>query len=283
MVQAVDENPAAIRFRLTAAQMSVIWPGLDIIVQSQFTRQQSKRVLYAYPFRLYPPPAGFDLGIFDEQMMANIDALWKALRPKATVGGRVQMNCIQIRAAIFAIRSNLGLWRRRKYDERRMTPETKKRFSITKIMLRNLMIKSQRVIRTLERHLKRANRFLQSLVSPEDYAAYMDAWKKHLQWMKLRLVYFKPLRPKGISSKRKAQYIVNMLVGIAVRGLRTIGYQSPEPIELRKMMRLYAQYARRGRELQFTLPFLLRNEKDIAAAKHLANFVLRRLTLQPRP
>jgi hypothetical protein len=61
--------------------------------------------------------------------------------------------------------------------------------------LEPLHIKSERVLRSMERHMKRANRLLQSLVSPEDYAAFMEAWKKHLRWMRLRLVYFRPLLP----------------------------------------------------------------------------------------
>jgi hypothetical protein len=92
-------DPAAICFRLTASQMSVIWPGLDLIIKAQAVRQQNKRVLYAYPFDLYAPPAGFDRGAFETDMMGHVIAMWKALRSKATAGGRVQMNCIQIRAA----------------------------------------------------------------------------------------------------------------------------------------------------------------------------------------
>src|ERR1039457_4697901 len=104
-------DPAAICFRLTASQMSVIWPGLDLIIETHAIRQQKKFVLYAYPFSLYPPPAGFDRGAFDTDMMDHVIALWNTLGSKATVGGRVQMNCIQIRAAIFAIRVNQGRWR----------------------------------------------------------------------------------------------------------------------------------------------------------------------------
>jgi hypothetical protein len=172
-------DPAAIRFRLTAAQMSVIWPGLDLIIETHAVRQQNKRVLYAYPFDIYPPPVGFDRGAFDTDMMGHVIAMGNALRSKATVGGRVKMNCIQIRAAIFAIRVNQGRWRRHNYDVRRRNADTKRRrieIYRTKVELgdtnaqmemgplieeqnlKPLHIKSGRVVRSLERHMKRANR-----------------------------------------------------------------------------------------------------------------------------
>jgi hypothetical protein len=85
--------------------------------------------------------------------------------------------------------------RRRQYDGRRWNPETKRRLGIDEEGLEQLRVKSQRVLSSLERHMKRENRHLQTLVPPEEYEALMDAWKKHFRWMRLRLVYFKPLQP----------------------------------------------------------------------------------------
>jgi hypothetical protein len=211
MSRAINHDPAAIRFRLTAAQMSVIWPGLDIIVMEHVSRREKKRSQYAYPFRLYPFPRGSDIGTDDTPSMNQIIALWKALRTKSAVGGRVQMNAVPVRTAIFAVRVNLGLWRHRKHDGRRWNPETKKRLGVDGESLKQLRIKSQRVLTSLERHMKRANRHLLSLVPPEDYAVLMDAWKKHLRWMRLPLVYFTPLPPVIQDKKYRHQLILDKL------------------------------------------------------------------------
>jgi len=99
--------------------MSVIWPGLDLIAETHDIRQQEKRVRYTYPFSTYPFLRGSIIGTYDTQSMNQIIALWNALRTKSTIGGRVQMTAIQVRAAIFAIRVNQGRWRRHNYDVRR--------------------------------------------------------------------------------------------------------------------------------------------------------------------
>jgi hypothetical protein len=76
--------------------MSVIWPGLDLIINAHAVRQQNKRILYSYPFSLYPFPRGTDIGTYNMPSMNQIIALWNAIRTKSTVGGRMQMNAIQV-------------------------------------------------------------------------------------------------------------------------------------------------------------------------------------------
>ena len=151
---------SAIRFRLSAAQMLVIWPGLDLLFKSYAARQHKGGIRYEYPFWIDPPPRGFDCGTFDQEMMDEILGLWKRLRPKAKAGGRVQMDTIELRATIFAIRANIDFVRKRRHDHRRLDPETRARFMIDDKSYDQLKIKSQRVICSLERHMKRANRVL---------------------------------------------------------------------------------------------------------------------------
>jgi hypothetical protein len=295
-------DPAAICFRLTAAQMSVIWPGLDLILKAHITRREKRRVLYAYPFDLYPLPRGYYIGTYNVALMNQIIALWNALRTKSTTGGRVQMNAIQVRAAIFAVRVNQGLWRRRNNDVRRRNADTKRmsteinRMNVeaghvnTEIKksrcvdeenLEPLRNKSQRVLRSLERHMKQANRHFLTLVPRDEYAALMDAWRKHLRWMRLRLVYFTPLRPATQGGKHLHQIILDKLGEMAEHGLRSKGYQPPDAKELRRIMRLYVQYARRGREYNYTLPTLMQREQSFIRTNHLAHFVLDRVVLEP--
>ena len=96
----------------------------------------------------------------------------------------------------------------------------------------------QRVICSIERQMKRANRVLFKLVTWEQYAALVNAWTAHLRWMRLHIAYFKPL-PKTIRGcKIGRQAILDELVLIAARGIRYQAYQPPELEELRRIMRL---------------------------------------------
>jgi hypothetical protein len=85
--------------------MSVIWPGLDLLIKLYVARQTKGGIRYEYPFRIYPPPSDFDRGTFSQEMMDKVSALWKRLRPKSKTGGRVQMDTVEIRPAIFAVRA----------------------------------------------------------------------------------------------------------------------------------------------------------------------------------
>ncbi len=59
-------------------------------------------------------------------MKGRIRALWIRMKPIATTGGRVEMNSIDIRAAIFAARINLQLLPRKAKNARRNNPKTKR-------------------------------------------------------------------------------------------------------------------------------------------------------------
>jgi hypothetical protein len=215
--------------------MSVIWPGLEFIIEADVSRRGKKTFGYAYPFRLYQPPQGFNRGVYSAAMMDQISALRNALQPKSAGGGRVQMNATQVRAAIFSICVNLDMGRRRKHDGRRWEPEVKVRWGIDEHTLRELRAKSQRVIRTLERHLKRANRRLRAAVTHNEYEALLKAWRMHLRWMRLHLVYFRPLPPVVKGRKRRQQLILDNLMVMAEQGLRHMGFQAPDAKDLRKI------------------------------------------------
>lgn len=101
--------------------------------------------------------------------------------------------------------------------------------------------------------------------------------------MRLRLVYFRPLLPVIQGRKYWFQLTLDKLEEMAEHGVRSKGYQPPSAQELRRMMRLYVQYARRGREYNFPPQSLLKNEKSVYSTNHLANFVLRRLSLETLP
>lgn len=112
MFRAINRDPTAIGFRLTSLQSSLIWRGLEFIVKSHIARRDEELIPYSYPFRLYPPPIGFDRGAYKAEIMDQIMNLWNAMLSKCAAGGRVQMNTLQVRAAIFAVRVHIDLWRR---------------------------------------------------------------------------------------------------------------------------------------------------------------------------
>src|ERR1035437_6380406 len=105
--------------------MSVLWPGLDLITSLHKERNTKGGIRFEYPFRMYPPPAGFDRGAFDQEMMNEILALWERLHPRSTTGGRMQMNAVELRAAAFAVRANIDSVRMRRGRDHRSSSELK--------------------------------------------------------------------------------------------------------------------------------------------------------------
>ena len=80
------------------------------------------------------------------------------MKPLATTGGRVEMNDIDIRAAIFAARVNLQLLRRNVHDARRKDAKTKKTLGLDRVAIKKRKQQTGPVIESLERYLKRATR-----------------------------------------------------------------------------------------------------------------------------
>jgi hypothetical protein len=79
----MSENVAQInpevRFRLSPAQIAVIALGMDLITGSYQTRLRKGTSPYSYPFRIYPPPRGFNRGTFNLLFMEKLLALGKGL------------------------------------------------------------------------------------------------------------------------------------------------------------------------------------------------------------
>jgi len=276
----VNQTATTIRFRLSADQMSVLWSGLDLIIRLHVARNIKGGIRYEFPFAMYPPPAGFDRGAFDEPMMDEIVSLWRRLHPKSKAGGRVHMNAVELRAAIFAIRANISDVRRRRYECRHKSPESKNEPLIDNQSFELLKIKSKRMINSLERRMKQADSALSKSIIREECAAVMGRWRLHLRWMRLHIVYFKPPRPIFSSRRIRQQKDLDELVKMAERGLQNEGYQPPKPQELRRMMRLFARSARRFREGGNFVQRMLEKKRDFTNKWYLGQFVLDRLTLE---
>lgn len=274
-------DPASVRLRLSATQMSVIWPGLDRIVRQYSGWSARKESLYTYPFRMYPPLPGFDRGTYNADLMDGIVNLSRRLRSKARAGCRTHMTSIDLRAAIFAVRVNTSWWQYQKVIGQKLEARTKEVMQIDPDTLKKLMTKSARTILSLERHTKRADYRLGALVSSEDYIEYMDSWKAHLRWIRLHLVYFKPLRPHFLKGRKGSfQIILNELIEVAKEMISAEGLLPPKDGELRRIMRLYSCSSRRFREGHYTVPYVINHRSSEYTRWHLVEFIQKRITLR---
>jgi hypothetical protein len=70
---------------------------------------------------------------------------------------------------------------------------------------------------------------------------------------------------------------------IAKRGLYEGGYKPPQDKELRRLMRLYARYARQGRIGMWTVGFLHEDKERFSRKYYLAQFVIDRSKLKELP
>jgi hypothetical protein len=263
--------------------MSYIWPGLDLIANGYSSHFKGKTNKFSYPFRIYPPAPGFNRGAFNADLMSRIVELRRRLAPKGHTGGRLQMDPIEIRAAILAIRVNLDWWRYLKYLRRKESQEMKESLGVDLQSLRKQEVRGQRVIRSLERHLKRSNSRLLKEVGRGAYDALMSTWLAHVRWMRLYLVYFKPhkIGPKG--NRKRYQGILNEFDRIARDGLSEEGYEQPNAKELRRIMRLFAISLRRGRQGKLDIPYVLKYENGHLVKPAMVDFILKRTKLKHRP
>ena len=271
-------DPYAISIRLTPKQVSLIWSGLNEIVKSYSAWRGKKEPAFSYPFRLFPPVPGFNPGAFDPKFMELVLWDWKRLRSKVNCGGRFHMNTIQIRAAIFGARINMDWFKFRRDAARKHFNCPKGENESDGITQKRLKAQTDRVIRSLERHMKRANYRFRALISSAAYDGLMQQWRAHVRWMRLHFAYFK-VRRRGVPGMKTAyQQLLNDLTVIAIAGIQREGYKLPDPVQLRRIMRLYVAYTRRGR-LPYPIRYMLKNEKAIGVQYILCRFVEQRLSL----
>lgn len=276
----VAQINSQIRFRLSKREIAILAPGIELLFGSHQTRQRKGTSLFAYPFRIYPPPRGFDRGIYNQHFMDKALALREMLKAKPQSRRWVKMDTIQLRAAIFAIRAHVEYVRHLRRQTKRKNPEAKARFHIDDKSIAQLKAKSHRMIRSLERNMKRANRALSAAVGKEQYSTLTIAWKAHLRWMRLHIAYFKPWGKPIPGLRKQQQQILDELMEMATHGLRNAGYQPPEEKELRHIMRLYTRYARDRRQGHWTIRFLLDKRRDFNNTYYLAQFVINRSKLK---
>lgn len=275
----MDTDPTAITLRLSRSQLAIIWPGLDLIVQNYLIRIRTGESPNSYPFRILPLPQGYDSGIWRQELMDRIVALWERLGPKKA-GGRVRMNFIELRAAVLSARITLKLRRVEAYGARQWNAATKRRFRLDRASIMKFEARTQRVIKSLERKMKQANRRFLSLNSQFDFRDQSKKWQAYVRWIRYRLAFFKSIRSLMGGQRKLYQLQIDILVQIATEALLAEGYEATAPRELRRVVRMYIHSSRRGRFGAFNHRFLIENPSDWIGRSRLADFIESRLQLK---
>jgi len=281
MKRAPDKkNDGAVSLRLSPAQIDILAPAIQLLVQSYQTHLRSGASRLAYPFRIYPPPKGFGRGNFDQSFMNGIVSFGRVLQTKSKSGRRMKLDTWQIRAAAFAIRAYVDYLRLLRRQQRLKGKQSKVRVHHDDQSIAHLKARSHRVIRSLERHMKRANRALINAVGENCYATLTKAWQAHLRWMRLHIAYCQPWAKPHSGRLARLRRDLDELMEIARRGLHEEGYQPPQDKEFRHLMRLYARYAREGRVAMWIIGSLHEDRERFLRKYHLAQFVINRSNLK---
>jgi hypothetical protein len=275
----LNPDPFAIKLRLTKAQISVIWPGLDHIIRADLTRKVSGQALTSYPFQIQPLPMGFDSGTFSPSMMKRIERLWIKLKPIASKGGRIRMDAFELRAAALSVRVTLKLQRLKAQKTLHGEADAKGQFSLDRTTIKELKVRTERVIRSLERNMKRANRQFLTQVSTDEFKALSKEWQLHLRWIRFSLAYFKPFCAFGPGRRRLQRVEIDQLVQMARQAIMDQGFEPPDPGEIRKAIRLFVRYSRRGRQGAKHFRYMLKNRDSSLALSELFEFLEPRLGL----
>ena len=87
-------NDGTVTVKLTKAHIEVIAPGLEMLAESYRERVKYGTSRFAYPFRIYPPPRGFERGTFDQVIMEKILSLAGLLKTERTRGRGIEMDTV---------------------------------------------------------------------------------------------------------------------------------------------------------------------------------------------
>ena len=251
--------------RLTPGQLRFVWLGLDAMVKSYLTHQETGSSIFSYNFRVHPleerPRPGRNPGGFGQTIMQELIELWMKLNGRTQTRLRLRINFIDLSACIFAVRVG------REYERHVQKKKHK--------VLENLEAKT--VIANLERQLKRARRAYAADAGESAYKEMRARWFAHLRWIRMHLAYFRPQRIKT-QPRLLQRMIVDQACESARAGILKRKYEPPPEKELRRLVRLYLRYVRRGRR-GVTIQVMINRPR--LAEELLSNFVLDQKDLTP--
>jgi hypothetical protein len=230
MNRMVERAGTRLCFRLSAAQLDLLRPGIGRIFACYQQWERDGESKNSYPFRLCPDPRRAP-GKLNTVLMKEVLDLWKILFPKfGRKRPRLRLTYIQIAAAILAVRIGQDEMRRGKakpwsHREKRT---------------------ARRLLEKLELLRRQARRRYIADSGKHKYERLANRWRKLLRWIRMNLVYFRPWPAISKGGKLRRQ-IVDDAVSAAQQRLRFLEWQLPESVLLRKLTRGFLRLVRRGR------------------------------------
>ena len=279
-LETVEPVSAAIELKLSSAQILVIWSGLNHIICAYQTREAVGRAITAYPFQLVPLPPELDSGTFSQEMMNRVGSLWTKLKSLRSTGGKVQLDSFELRAAAYSARTSVKVARMEMREARKEGKESTSRTVAAKQALKQVSQGKKQVIDFLERYMKRAERLLRKTAGSDQQKALSKEWRSHLRWIVFHLAYFKPYRIPGRSARQMQIQWVEELVKMAEAAILIRRLKLPAPDRLRKVIRQFLFYSRRGRIARYHHVYMLRNSNKPFASARLFEFIEPRLYLE---
>ena len=251
----MPSDPLSVNFRLSSTQAQVIMQGLDFLAKTWMLKQRGGDPGTSYPFRNKPLAAGVTSGTFSQSIMDRQFALRDRMKPKARAGGRMQMDWLEVRIAIFACRVALDRARRPLSLNQKSILKSRTRRPKSHPEVAPLAKRTRQTIKSLERHQKRATRLGKKAVGDAEFFARAGEWREHQRWMRMYLAFFREgevLRAGSLAGFYRRE--VRKVVQIAVEALEIEGYDPPPEEEVREAVR---RYARRSRQLRIPPPYYI--------------------------
>lgn len=190
------------------------------------------------------------------------------------------MDAFELRAAILSVRITLKLQRVKAHKRPRIISAAIPVSNLDGQPIPELERKVQKVVKSLERYTKRANRKFMALGSRGEFKARSKEWQSHLRWIRFHLAYFKPFRSIGSLIRTREWEDTDRLVAVAVRTIREKGFDVPDAKDLRHAIRLFMRYSRQGRLGRRNYLYVLQNSENRFARSSLFEFLEPRLKLK---
>ncbi len=241
-----------VSLRLSPLQLNAIRPGLLLIIHRYQATLDTGEYHYSYPYYLHPRP-GFDFGEFDPDFMNIVRDLGNRFPSGPGCSWRLQLNAIELAICIFAAR---------------ITAKQRRHGHLAAAQTKSAPL--TRLVRTLERHRKRALR----LIPAEVFRDYSRRWRRLLQWIRVHLL-FCGCQKVPYRSNRQYKMVLQDCTFQARAGLLARQVPVPDDARLRALVRQALRYVRRDRT-DFGIRQLITNHQ--LARNYFSEFIINRET-----
>lgn len=215
--------------RLSGRDCLLINVGLSWIVWNHDFWVNKHVLINARPDRRWLPQ--LQRGVFNQQLMDGIIALHsQVINVKA--GGRLRVSAsFEFAACALAVRVAV----------------TSHKHGHTTIDVTNIDRSAKRLLRRLENMRKRANRAEIRRSGRDAYAHEARSWNEFVRWLRVAFLDCRCKRKRRLKPMRHRRAIIGQLTQWTREELIDRGEPLPPEPELRRLVRLFLRYVRRGR------------------------------------